>query len=128
MKSILVAEDEDSLRMLIHATLEDPGYLIFEASDGEEALAIAREHRPDLLILDWMMPGKTGVEVTALLRAEDATRQTPIILLTAKSRQEDIDAALKTGVTSYVVKPFSPVHLLDTVEKLLARQPEETNV
>ena len=128
MKSILLADDEESLRMLIHATLDDPGYLIVEASDGDEALAMARAHRPDLIVLDWMMPGKTGVEVTALLRAEEATSHTPIILLTAKSQQQDIDAALETGVTSYVVKPFSPIDLLEKVEKLLAGRLEPANV
>ncbi len=127
MKSILLADDEESLRTLIHATLDDPGYVIVEASDGDEALAMAREHRPDLMVLDWMMPGKTGVEVTALLRGEEATRHTPIILLTAKSQQADINAALETGVTSYIVKPFSPIDLLDKVQELLAGRLEPTN-
>lgn len=119
MKSILLADDEESLRILVHATLEDPDYQIFEAGDGDEALAMARQENPDLLVLDWMMPGKTGVEVTALLRQDAAMRHTPIILLTAKSQQEDIGAALKAGVTSYLVKPFSPVELRDKVQELL---------
>ncbi len=119
MKSILLADDEESLRILVHATLEDPDYKIVEASDGDEAIELARRHRPDLMVLDWMMPGKTGVEVTALLRLESATRDTPIILLTAKSQQDDIQNALATGVTAYVVKPFSPLELLDKVRELL---------
>ena len=119
MKSILLADDEESLRILVHATLEDPDHVIFEACDGEEALAIARQQAPDLIVLDWMMPGKTGVEVTALLRLNEATRHTPIILLTAKSQQEDIGAAVRAGVTSYLVKPFSPVELLGKVQELL---------
>ena len=119
MKSILLADDEESLRILVHATLEDPDYAIFEACDGDEALAVAREQAPDLIVLDWMMPGKTGVEVTALLRQDQATRHTPIILLTAKSQQEDIAIAFGAGVTSYLVKPFSPGDLLDKVQELL---------
>lgn len=119
MKSILLADDEESLRILVHATLEDPDYRIFEACDGDEALAMARQEIPDLLVLDWMMPGKTGVEVTALLRGDAAMRHTPIILLTAKSQQDDIGMALRAGVTSYLVKPFSPVELLDKVQELL---------
>ena len=127
MRSVLLADDEESLRLLIYATLEDPDYQIFEASDGDEALAMAREHRPDIMVLDWMMPGKTGVEVAALLRGEEATRHTPIILLTAKSQQADINTALEMGVTTYLVKPFSPVALLDKVQEFLAGQPEHAN-
>lgn len=123
MKTILLADDEDSLRTLVYTTLEDSGFQILEASDGDEALSLARAHRPDLLVLDWMMPGLTGVEVTAALRKEDPSGQTPIILLTAKSQQDDIAAALKTGVTSYLLKPFSPAELLTVVESLLAGTP-----
>lgn len=120
MKTILLADDEDSLRTLVYTTLEDSGFEILEASDGDEALALARAHRPDLLVLDWMMPGLTGVEVTAALRQEDYAIHTPIILLTARSQQDDISAALKTGVTTYLLKPFSPAELLTVVESLLA--------
>lgn len=120
MKTILLADDEDSLRTLVYTTLEDSGFEILEASDGDEALSLARARRPDLLVLDWMMPGLTGVEVTAVLRQEDPSGRTPIILLTAKSQQDDIAAALKTGVTTYLLKPFSPAELLTLVESLLS--------
>lgn len=119
MKSILLADDEESLRILVYATLDYPDYQIVEASDGDEALELARRHHPDLMVLDWMMPGKTGVEVAAELRRESATRHTPIILLTARNQQEDISAALETGVTSYLVKPFSPAELLGKVREYL---------
>jgi DNA-binding response OmpR family regulator len=115
MKSILVAEDEESLRVLVRATLDDPTYEIIEAADGDEALSMAREHRPDLLILDWMMPGHTGIEVTAKLRREQWALHTPIILLTAKSQQEDV-------ASSYIVKPFGPVELLIKVQELLDQE------
>ena len=71
------------------------------------------------MVLDWMMPGKTGVEVTAALRREPATRDTPIILLTAKNQQDDINAALDTGITTYLVKPFSPGRVARQVQELL---------
>jgi DNA-binding response OmpR family regulator len=119
MKSILLADDEENLRVLVHATLESPDYEIVEASDGDEAIELARIHRPDLMVLDWMMPGKTGVEVSAEIRSQDATRNIPIILLTAKNQQDDIVTALGCGVTSYLVKPFSPAELLDKVQELL---------
>jgi DNA-binding response OmpR family regulator len=119
MKSILLADDEESLRILVHATLEDPEYEIIEACDGDEALRLARQYLPDLMVLDWMMPGKTGVEVAAELRREHATRCTPIILLTAKSQHDDIHVALNVGVSAYLVKPFSPVELLVKVQELL---------
>jgi len=122
MKSILLADDEESLRILVHATLDYPEFRIVEASDGEEALEMARRHRPDLMVLDWMMPGKTGVEVTAELRRDSATRDTPIILLTAKNQQDDIVAALETGVTTYLVKPFSPAELLGKVREFLEEE------
>jgi two-component system phosphate regulon response regulator PhoB len=119
MKSILLADDEESLRILVYATLDYPDYEIVEASDGDEAIELARRHHPDLMVLDWMMPGKTGVEVTAELRRESATRDTPIILLTAKNQQDDMSAAFETGVTSYLVKPFSPAELLGKVREFL---------
>jgi two-component system phosphate regulon response regulator PhoB len=119
MKSILLADDEENLRVLVHETLEGADYEIVEASDGEEAIEMARRRRPDLMVLDWMMPGKTGVEVSAALRREQSTRDIPIILLTAKNQQDDIVTAFDSGVTSYLVKPFSPAELLDKVEELL---------
>lgn len=119
MKSILLADDEENLRVLVHETLEGPAYEILEASDGEEAVEMARRRRPDLLVLDWMMPGKTGVEVSAEIRSLEATRDIPIILLTAKNQSDDIAAAFDSGVTSYLVKPFSPAELLGKVQELL---------
>lgn len=120
MKKILLADDEESLRMLVHTTLEDSGFEILEATDGDEALALAHEHQPDLLVLDWMMPGLTGVEVTSALRTASPAFQAPIILLTAKSQREDVATARQAGVTAYLSKPFSPIELLDTVESLLS--------
>ena len=100
MKRILLADDEEALRILVHTTLEDPEYEIIEACDGTEALALALTERPDLAVLDWMMPGLTGVEVTAQLRAHEETSRIPIILLTAKGQADDRVQGNKAGVTS----------------------------
>ena len=122
MQTVLVADDEDSLRILVGTVFEED-YRLIEASDGDEALTLAREHQPDLLVVDWMMPGRTGVEVTAELRREAAFAHTPIILLTAKSQRDDVHLALASGVTAYLNKPFSPAELLDLASQLLAAQP-----
>ena len=118
-KTILLADDEESLRILVRVTLEDLGYEILEASDGDEALALALRRQPDLMVLDWMMPGKTGLEVTAEFRRQGPSRDTPVILLTARSQRDDIAAALGVGVTAYLVKPFSPIDLLDKAQEFL---------
>ncbi len=123
MKKILLADDEENLRILVHTTLEDPRYEILEAADGEEALELAKAHHPDLLVLDWMMPGRSGVEVAQAPRQDPETAQTPILLLTAKSQARDRAAADAAGVNGYLVKPFSPLELMEKVEELLAGTP-----
>ena len=103
----------------MRVTLENLGYEILETGDGDEALALALRRQPDLMVLDWMMPGKTGLEVTAEFRRQGPSRDTPVILLTARSQRDDIAAALGVGVTAYLVKPFSPIDLLDKVQEFL---------
>ncbi len=119
MKRILLADDEENLRLLVHATLEDPNYEIFEASDGEKALQMARKLRPNLILLDWMMPLLTGIEVARQLRATPETASIPIILLTAKGQERDRRTASDLGLQGYLVKPFSPLELLESVDVLL---------
>ncbi|MBM3738842.1 MAG: response regulator [Acidobacteria bacterium] len=119
MKRILLADGEENLRVLVHTTIEEPGYQILEASDGLEALAAAQAHQPDLVILDWMMPAMTGPEVAEKLRENEATSHIPIILLTAKGQQEDMAQGERLGVAAYLVKPFSPLQLLEAVNRLL---------
>jgi len=119
MKTILIAEDHDHLRLLLSTTLGGPDYRIIEARDGDEAYALALTESPDLLILDWMMPGKTGIQVIEALRREPGVRDVPVILLTARAENADRNRAATLGVRSYLVKPFSPVELMETVEKIL---------
>lgn len=118
MKTILLAEDEPNLRLLVTSTLEDPKYELVSCADGLEALARARDSHPDLLILDWMMPGLTGIDVVRTLRAESGFETVPVVLLTARSQEHDRAEARKAGVTHYLTKPFSPLELLDLVESI----------
>ena len=112
LKTILIADDEESLRILVRTTLEDQRNQILEASDGAEALRLAKEKRPDLLVLDWNMPKMTGPEVIKELRGDAETAEIPFILLTAASQGSDRTTGLKLGALAYLVKPFSPLQLL----------------
>ena len=119
MKTILIADDHDHLRLLVSKTLGGPDYRIIEARDGDEAYALAMTESPDVLILDWMMPGKTGIQVVEALRKDPGFRDVPVIMLTARAQNADRNRAVTLGVHAYLVKPFSPIELMDTVEKIL---------
>ena len=119
MKTILIADDHDHLRLLVAKTLGSPDYRIIEARDGDEAYALAMTDTPDLLILDWMMPGKTGIQMVEMLRKDPGFREVPVIMLTARAQNADRNRAVTLGVHSYLVKPFSPIELMETVEKIL---------
>jgi|TARA_B110000196_G_C20665379_1_gene439374 DNA-binding response OmpR family regulator len=119
MKTVLVVDDEASLRNLVRTTLESDSYRILEASDGNEALEIALIEKPDLIVVDWMMPGRTGIEVVIEIRKTEDGKNIPIVMLTARGQQVDIQRGTEAGVTVYLVKPFSPLELINTVEQLL---------
>lgn len=119
MKTILLADDELSLRVLVRTTLADPAYRILEAADGVNALELVRAERPDLLVLDWMMPGLSGIAVATALRQDPATAAIPIIMLTAKGQDADRGQGQALGLQAYLVKPFSPLELLDKVQEIL---------
>lgn len=125
-KRILVAEDEDAVRTFIVRQLED--YEVIEARNGDEAWAIAREVVPDLMILDYMMPGLDGIELTAQFRAEEMTARIPIILVTAQAGEAVRLSALDTGVNDFLTKPFSSVELLARVKNLLSNSEFETQL
>lgn len=116
MKTILLADDEPNLRQLVRTTLEGAGTRFIEVADGEAALAAARSVRPELLILDWMMPGKSGVEVAEELRNDPETRDLPIIILTARNQVQDRERCFRAGAVAHLAKPFSPLELLHQVE------------
>ena len=119
MKTLLLADDEANLRMLARITLDDPDYRILEAADGTTALTLARAEHPDLLVLDWMMPGLTGIEVARQLREDPNTSGIPIIMLTAKGQASDKEQGQASDAYAYLVKPFSPLELLEKVEAAL---------
>jgi len=116
---ILVADDEPALLRLMDFVLAKQGYLLLTATNGEEALDLAREHRPDLIVLDIMMPRMDGYRVAETLRADETLARIPIIMLTAKAQEEDIQRGLAVGVDRYVTKPFSPEHLVEIVAAYL---------
>lgn len=118
---VLVADDDRDILSLVTFRLERSGYRVVQASDGAEALELAREEAPDLAVLDLMMPRLTGLEVTRALRDDERTRSVPVILLTARVQESDVQAGLDAGATEYVKKPFSPQELRDRVDALLER-------
>ena len=116
---ILIAEDDESLRALIRLTIEVGELEIHEAADGEAALADARRCRPDLVLLDWAMPGRSGLEVCRELRADDRTSGATIVMITARAQEADRLAGFEAGADLYLTKPFSPLELLDTLREVL---------
>ncbi len=119
---ILLADDEFALRFLLSETLADEGYDLTEAEDGGKAKEELENQVFDLIILDYMMPEMTGVEVCQWLRQSDnPNRDKPVILLTAKALEKDRNLANAAGVSLYIVKPFSPMMLLDTVKEMFER-------
>jgi CheY-like chemotaxis protein len=117
--TILVCDNEEPLRALIRATLDSDDYLLVEARDGDESLELARSLRPDLIVLDVMMPGRSGLEVLRELRADPKLAPTPVIILTARAQGVDSDAADAGGADRFLAKPFSPTRLAELVEDLL---------
>jgi len=121
MKKILIVDDHADIRRLIRMTLEFEDYDIREAPNGEEALAMAQELRPDLLLLDVMMPGPiNGLEVCRRLRKDNPSGGPRVIMLSARGQASDREAGLEAGADTYLVKPFSPLQLIDCIAGLWA--------
>ena len=118
---IIIAEDEDALSTLLTYNLEKEGYEVGLAGDGDEAAVMIRERLPDLLLCDWMMPKVSGIELCRRLRSQGATRNLPIVMLTARSEEGDRIRGLDTGADDYVVKPFSMVELMARIRAVLRR-------
>jgi len=118
---ILVVEDEPSIAELISINLTHAGYAVSRALQADEALLLLRNTKPDLVILDWMMPGKSGVQFARELRSNPATQAIPILMLTAKGEEADKVLGLDAGADDYVTKPFSPKELVARVKALLRR-------
>jgi len=119
---ILVAEDEQDVRELITYRLTRSGFTVIEAHTGEEALKLAADDPPDLALLDIMMPGLNGYEVTRRMRAAAATRQVPVIFLTARVQEVDLHQGFRAGADDYIKKPFNPDELVARVRAVLGRR------
>ncbi len=119
--SVLVVEDETALATLLRYNLEREGYRVFAAGDGEEALLVADETKPDLVILDWMLPQLSGIEVCRRMRSRGHLRNTPIIMLTARGEESDRIRGLDTGADDYIVKPFSMSEFLARIRAVMRR-------
>jgi two-component system phosphate regulon response regulator PhoB len=120
--NILIVEDEPAIQELIAVNLEGAGHHALRAADSEQALAIIRQTLPDLVLLDWMLPGQSGLMVARHLRANARTRGIPIIMLTAKSAEQDKILGLEAGADDYVTKPFSPRELLARIKAVMRRR------
>lgn len=120
MHTVLIADDEHNIRHILDFSLNAEGFDVLSAHTGEDALALAREHNPDLIILDVMMPGKGGIETCRTLKEDPQTAGIPVILLTARSSKADREAGEAAGANDYITKPFSPQKVVDAVQGLLA--------
>jgi two-component system phosphate regulon response regulator PhoB len=119
--SILVVEDEASLATLLSYNLEKAGYEVSVATTGEDAMLLLEEEPPDLVLLDWMLPHLSGIEICRRLRRMPQTRELPVIMLTARGEEADRIRGLDTGADDYVTKPFSPSELVARIRALLRR-------
>ena len=117
--AILIADDEPNILMSLEYLMKREGYTVHLARDGDETLAVLRRERPRLVLLDVMMPGKTGFEVCQEVRHDDALKDTLILMLTAKGRETDVVKGLALGANAYMTKPFSTRELVDKVRELL---------
>lgn len=120
-KTILIVDDEASIREMIATALEMAGYHCLEAKNCQDAHISIIEHKPSMILLDWMMPGTSGVEFTRRLKSDDLTKEIPIILLTAKSDENNKVQGLESGADDYITKPFSPRELVARLKAVLRR-------
>lgn len=120
--TILVVEDEPAIQELIAANLHHAGHHVLRAYDAEEATRLVRETLPDVVLLDWMLPGMPGIQFARRLRSDERTRDLPIIMLTARSEEHDKVAGLEAGADDYLTKPFSPRELLARIKAVLRRR------
>ncbi len=123
-ESILIVEDDENIQQLVGYNLAKAGFHILYAENGEQALATVKREQPDMLVLDLMLPGLNGFEVCRILRKDPQTRSLPIIMLTAKSEENDVSAGLDLGADDYITKPFSPRILVSRIKAALRRRDE----
>ncbi|WP_092994537.1 phosphate regulon transcriptional regulator PhoB [Thiohalomonas denitrificans] len=120
-KCILLVEDEPAIRTMVVMALARAGFETLEAGDAAEADRVLADRRPDLLLLDWMLPGASGIELARRLQKDDYTKDLPIIMLTARSEEDDRVRGLEVGADDYITKPFSPRELIARINAVLRR-------
>ena len=120
-KTVLVAEDEPDIRALITFSLEYAGYRVIEALNGEDAVALAKEEKPDLILLDVRMPKLNGYQACTVLKADDSTKDIPVVFLSARGQETEIRQGLELGAEEYILKPFAPDELYRRVGGILER-------
>jgi two-component system phosphate regulon response regulator PhoB len=120
-KHILIVEDEQPIREMVMFALASAGYAAHEAADARQAQTVIAERLPDLLLLDWMLPGISGIDFARRLKKDDLTRELPIIMLTARAEEEDKVQGLESGADDYITKPFSPRELVARIRAVLRR-------
>jgi len=125
--NVLVVEDEPAVQDLIAVNLEHAGHRVLRAGDAEAALRIVKGELPDVLVIDWMLPGMSGVALAKTLRGDDRSRHVPIILLTARGDEADKVAGLDAGADDYLTKPFSPRELVARIRAVLRRRAPEAS-
>jgi DNA-binding response OmpR family regulator len=116
---VLVADDEPSIRLLLHATIESDDYKVIEARDGDEAWTLIQQLKPALVLLDVQMPGLAGLEILRSIKGDPSLAATRVIVLTARALSIDVEAGMEAGADFYLTKPFSPTDLLARVEEAL---------
>jgi two-component system cell cycle response regulator DivK len=116
---ILVADDDPDILSIVSMSLEAQGYSVFKATNGQEAIDLAREHHPDLILMDMMMPIVSGYEAVAALKGDDATKDIVIVGLSAKAMATDMERASDAGIDAYITKPFRIAQILSVVEERL---------
>ena len=119
LRTVLIADDESSIRLLVHATIESDDYAVVEANDGTAAWDMIQKLKPALVLLDIHMPGRNGLDVLRLIKANASLAGTRVILLTSQAQESDIEAGLIAGADFYLTKPFSPLDLLTRVDEAL---------
>ena len=126
--TVLIVEDEPAIQELIAYNLQQAGHAVLQAENAERALELVKDALPDLVLLDWMLPGASGIELARRLRGDKRTKAIPIIMLTARSDEQDKLAGLETGADDYITKPFSPRELNARIKAVLRRRaPESTD-
>ena len=120
-KNILLVEDEQPIREMVVFALTNAGYEVYQAADARQAQACIAERLPDLILLDWMLPGISGIDYARRLKKDELTRELPIIMLTARAEEEDKVQGLESGADDYVTKPFSPRELVARIRAVLRR-------